>query len=288
MPLYKAWDVLRRKRKSVIADSFDEFVVKVGNENWSPSTPQEESNTPGRPSSSIEVKTIQTSDTITVAHTAKVESTQRSLVFSGGNLTTGPPVVVETSAEESGDSETKCDLEKHSKTFGKDVDRPLSEYEKHINAASLQLCQENASLLGNRKKLLDLAKQEIDADGYTYKEKTSRSKVFGNSAQKFASEFQQANIAKEMRQRKINELHEDIQVCKESISLLEKQRSKFATAEKFIQAADVVEQIKTHRKKMRELELELAKHEKAESRSKKYHKRNRRSWHQESVSHSSS
>ena len=28
MPLYKAWDVLRKKRKSVIADSFDEFVVK--------------------------------------------------------------------------------------------------------------------------------------------------------------------------------------------------------------------------------------------------------------------
>lgn len=75
-----------------------------------------------------------------------------------------------------------------------------------------------------------------------------------------------------MRQRKINELREDIQSCKESISLLEKQRRNFATAEKFIQAADVVEQIKTQRKKMRELELELAKHEKAESRSKKYHK----------------
>ena len=58
---------------------------------------------------------------------------------------------------------------------------------------------------------------------------------------------------------------EDREACKESISLLENQRSKFA-------AADVVEQIKTHRKKMRELELELAKHEKAESRSKKYHK----------------
>ena len=28
MPLYKAWDVFRRKRKSVIADSFDEFVVQ--------------------------------------------------------------------------------------------------------------------------------------------------------------------------------------------------------------------------------------------------------------------
>ena len=153
------------------------------------------------------------------------------------------------------------------------MDRPLSEYEKHINAASLQLCQENASLLGNRKKLFDLAKQKIDADGYTYKKKTSRSKVFGNSVQKSAaSGFQQANITQEMRQKKINELQEDIQACKESISLLEKQRSKFATAEKFIQAAGVVEQIKTHRKKMRELELELAKHENPESRSKKYHK----------------
>ena len=97
---------------------------------------------------------------------------------------------VETSAEESGDSEAKCDLEKHSKIIGKDVDRPLSEYEKHINAASLQLCQENASLLGNRKKLFDIAKQKIDADGYTYKKKTSRSKVFGNSVQKsHTSEF---------------------------------------------------------------------------------------------------
>ena len=49
------------------------------------------------------------------------------------------------------------------------MDRPLPEYEKHINAASLHLCQENASLLGKRKKLFDLAKQDIDADGYTYK-----------------------------------------------------------------------------------------------------------------------
>lgn len=46
------------------------------------------------------------------------------------------------------------------------------------------------SVLGNRKKLFDIAKQKIDADGYTYKKKTSRSKVFGNSVQKSAaSEF---------------------------------------------------------------------------------------------------
>ena len=27
MPLYKGWEVGKRKRKSIIADSFDEFVV---------------------------------------------------------------------------------------------------------------------------------------------------------------------------------------------------------------------------------------------------------------------
>lgn len=28
MPLYKAWDVQRRKRKAIVADSYDEFVLK--------------------------------------------------------------------------------------------------------------------------------------------------------------------------------------------------------------------------------------------------------------------
>ena len=92
------------------------------------------------------------------------------------------------------------------------MDRPLSEYEKQINAASLQLCQENASLLSNRKKLFELSKQKIDADGYNYKKKTSRSKIFGISAQKASgSENQQAKVMKEIRQRKINELREDIE-----------------------------------------------------------------------------
>ncbi|CAH3021511.1 unnamed protein product [Porites evermanni] len=46
------------------------FICAVGKEIWSPS-PQE-SNTPASPLSSIEVNTIKTSHTVTVAHTAKV------------------------------------------------------------------------------------------------------------------------------------------------------------------------------------------------------------------------
>ena len=153
------------------------------------------------------------------------------------------------------------------------MNRTLSEYEKQINAASLFLCQENVSLLSNRKKLFEFAKQKIDADGYNYKKKTSRSKVFG-SVQKVTagSEVRKVKIMKEIRQKKMDDLREDIESCKQTISLLGQQRSKFVAAEKFIQAADIVEQVKNQRKKSRELELELGKYEKAEARSTKYNK----------------
>ena len=77
---------------------------------------------------------------------------------------------------------------------------------------------------------------------------------------------------KEVQDRRITALREDIVYCKQTISLLEQQRSKLVTAETFIQAADIVDQVKNKRKHMRDLELELGKLEKAEARSAKYHK----------------
>ena len=164
------------------------------------------------------------------------------------------------------------ELQKESKIFGKDVDRTLSEYEDKVNAASLFLCQENISLLKNGKKLFELAKQKVDADGYAYKRKKSRSKVFGASQKITESDVRRVNVMKEVRQQRMVDLREDIDSCKQTTSLLEQQRVKFVSAEKFIQAADIVEQIKNKRKKMRELELELGKYEKSEARSAKYHK----------------
>ena len=152
----------------------------------------------------------------------------------------------------------------------------MSEYEEKVNAASLFLCQENISLLKNRKQLFELAKQKVDADGYLYKRKKSRSKVFGASQKATGSEVQRVNVMKELRQKRMVDLHEDIDSCKQTISLLEQQRVKFVSAEKFIQAADIVEQVKIKRKKTRELELELEKYEKLEARSAKYHKQKRR------------
>lgn len=170
---------------------------------------------------------------------------------------------------------TTKELEEGSKIFGKNnFDRPLSTYEMQVNSASLALCQDNVSLLANKKKLFELAKQKVNADGFNYKKKKSRSKVFGLKAQNLecGSEDKKNKVVKEVRDKRITALQEDIASCKETITLLEQQRNKFVTTEKFIQAADIVDQVKNKRKDMRDLELELGKLQKAEARSVKYHK----------------
>lgn len=60
---------------------------------------------------------------------------------------------------------TTKELEEGSKIFGKNsLYRPISTYEMQVNSASFALCQDNVSLLGNKKKLFELPKKKVDAD----------------------------------------------------------------------------------------------------------------------------
>lgn len=131
------------------------------------------------------------------------------------------------------------------------MNRPLSKYESQVNAAAFTLCKDNISLLSDKKKLFDLAKQKVDSDGYDYK--SAQRDECGETAEK------KTKVVKEVRDKGIVVIQEDIASCKETIQLLEQQRNKFVTSEKYLQAAEIVEQVKNKRKDMRELELELAK-----------------------------
>ena len=55
------------------------------------------------------------------------------------------------------------------------------------------------------------------------------------------------------------------------MSLLEQQRSKFVSMGKYLQAAEIVQQVSESRKKLRDLQSELANIQKKESCSQKYH-----------------
>ena len=65
---------------------------------------------------------------------------------------------------------------------------------------------------------------------------------------------------------------EDMKRATDTIKLLELQRDKFVTGEKYLQAAEVVSQITEWRWKQRKLQAELTKLQKADAWSRKYHK----------------
>lgn len=73
-----------------------------------------------------------------------------------------------------------------------------------------------------------------------------------------------------MRERRIEEVQSDTETDKDTIMLLEKQ--KCANMSKFGRAAEINEQISPHRKSMRGNQQILARVQKAEARSQKYHK----------------
>ena len=163
-------------------------------------------------------------------------------------------------------------LEEDSKIFGKNSDKPLTHYQMEINKAAFALCKEDASLLKRRNELFDKAKQKIDQEGFQYKKRHSRSKVFGQGA----VDDQEVQVAKrvklssEVRERRIEEVQSDIATDKDTIMLLEKEKQKCASMSKFGRAAEINEQISRHQKSMRENQQILAKLQKSEARSQKY------------------
>lgn len=143
-----------------------------------------------------------------------------------------------------------------------------------INKAALALCKEDASLLKKRKELFDMAKLKIDREGFQYKRRNSRSKLFGQGAvsDQKDQETKRIKLSSEVRERRIDEVQSDIATDKDTIVLLQKEQQKCVNMSKFGRAAEINEQISRHRKSMCDNQQILAKLQKLEARSKKYHR----------------
>lgn len=162
-------------------------------------------------------------------------------------------------------------MERESRIYGRSDNRTLSKYEETINRCALACCEEDVSLLKDRKKLFNLAREKADSEGYSYRKQRSRSKVFGDEKMDKEAAKRQKLVC-DQRQRRTEELVEDMKSTTDTIKLLELQRGKFVTGEKYLQAAEVVSQITEWRGKQRKLQAELSKLQKADARSRKYHK----------------
>ena len=101
-----------------------------------------------------------------------------------------------------------------------------------------------------------LAVKKVDADGFQYKKKRSRSKALVNCDEEPISK--RSKINSELRSQRISDLREDLEEVKTQFILAEKQRIKFSNTQQYSQAIVISEKIMEMQRKQREKQSELS------------------------------
>ena len=144
-----------------------------------------------------------------------------------------------------------------------------SPYEKAINDASLQLCLDNPLLLQERGKLLSLAREKVHAQGYQYRKKKSRSKLFGSKTET-PQVAKKPRLTQELRDKRITEINEDLAELNTRLTYLEKSRDKFVAVQQYERAAEKSKELSSLRAEKRVLQSEMSQMQKLEAKSQKY------------------
>ena len=84
-------------------------------------------------------------------------------------------VIVEMSVDE---------IKKKSVVYNNSTQR----YHNRMNEYSFQLCLNNPTLCDNKEQLIAMCRQKPDSEGYNYRKKKSRLKVFGYGSTETSSE----------------------------------------------------------------------------------------------------
>ena len=167
------------------------------------------------------------------------------------------------------------DLERDSKIFGKDAgNTKLTEYQKAINKARRELVEENYALVKNCGELFTLARKKVNDEGYPYSKKISRSTAFGVGAT--PSKPKRRYMQSSLREEHIKKVSNAIQSHDETIALLQKQKQKYSSVEKYLEAAEINKSILEMMEQKQLKVKELEKLNKAETRSKKTKKKKAR------------
>ena len=145
----------------------------------------------------------------------------------------------------------------------------LSNYQKAVNDAAIELAKKDGSFLLNKGKLFEMAREKVFADGYHYAKKESQSKYFGAASK--APKAKRKYTSESIHSSHIQDIQESITSITDTINLLIQQKQQYVNTEKFLQAAEINTTILEKNKAKRDLERELANLSKAKKRSKDYH-----------------
>ena len=139
-------------------------------------------------------------------------------------------------------------------------------------------------LIKQRGILLDAARKKVNADGYQYAKRSSRSKVFGASMQtsSHSATAKKPRLSTEIRNNRIQECNEDLKNIELQLKFAERAQEKFANVHQYQSAIGALKEIKEMKDKRRDILNELGSLQKKEAKSLSYRRKSSHKKNQES------
>ena len=145
-------------------------------------------------------------------------------------------------------------IKEHSKIFGRKSEK-ISDYQKRMNEASMELCLVNPNLISNRGLLLEQARKKVNDSGYIYKKGKSRSKILNSEDENPPPK--RRKISKEYRLQRISELQDKIKDLENRIGYKIKRREAASNNRLYNDCDELTEQISDLKCQKHQLNIEL-------------------------------
>lgn len=158
------------------------------------------------------------------------------------------------------------EIRKKSQIYQLKHDDKLLDYHRAINEASFEIVMKNPSLLCSKSELQNQARLKVHEEGFSYKKNTSRSKQFG------VPQTKNQRDKLDLRQKRMEQLQEDLHEVDMQLSYAVKQRERCANVKEFSKALDVSKELDELRKKKRKYKEELTLLQKKEASAKRVKK----------------
>ena len=135
-------------------------------------------------------------------------------------------------------------------------DDKLTEYQKQVNQASIDLCAKNPALLmGKKGDLMKMAQEKVHSDGYNYKKGKSRSKRTSSSS--MPDSTKRTKIDTQEREARISDILEQISDIDKRIAFKQRRIETATVTRNFKTCDELSEEISELKSQRRELNCEL-------------------------------
>ena len=122
-----------------------------------------------------------------------------------------------------------------------------------VNAAAIEICLNDVSMLDNRGELLQKARKKVADDGYVFKKGQSRSKLYG---QLDTTKSKRPKLDKDMREERLQAIDEEVKDIARMLQFKEKRLSQAEAGRNYKQCEQVTEEVMALKSRKRDLDAE--------------------------------